>query len=289
MIKVKEMRFNKTIQMCIFEGNPNGRIMCELSNWNGRVYKISRNDLNEFANRPDAEFTGVYFLFGKDEDNNDTVYIGEAERMLIRLKQHLKDTNYWNDCVVVISKDNVLNKAHVKFLENNFYNLANDAKRSTLINSNVPTCSSISEFDESMLEEFIENAKLLVNTLGYKVFDKIDLSVIERDVDRQNIFFIKATRGADAKGLLVSDGLIVAKGSKVATDTVPSMPISLIDLRNKLIHKGIIDQDYKFVSDYLFTSPSLAASVVMGRSANGRTEWKNINNVSIKELEENNF
>ena len=87
----------------------------------------------------------------------------------------------------------------------------------------------------------------------------------------------------------MSDGLIVAKGSKVATDTVPSMPISLIDLRNKLIHKGIIDQDYKFVSDYLFTSPSLAASVVMGRSANGRTEWKNINNVSIKELEENNF
>ena len=45
------MSFNKTIQMCIFGGNPNGRIMCELSNWNGRVYKVSRNDLNEFANR----------------------------------------------------------------------------------------------------------------------------------------------------------------------------------------------------------------------------------------------
>ena len=283
------MSFNKTIQMCIFDGNPNGRIMCELSNWNGRVYKVSRNDLNEFANRADSEFTGVYFLFGKDEDNNDTVYVGEAEKMLVRLKQHLKDHNYWNDCVVVISKDNILNKAHVKFLENKFYNLANDANRATIINSTVPTCSSISEFDESMLEEFIENAKLLVNTLGYKVFDKIDVSVIETNEEKQNVFFIKATRGADAKGLLVSDGLIVAKGSKVATDTVPSMPISLIDLRNKLIHKGIIDQDYKFVSDYLFTSPSLAASVVMGRSANGRTEWKNINNVSIKELEENNF
>ncbi len=89
------MSFNKTIQMCIFNGNPNGRIMCELSNWNGRVYKISRNDLNEFANRPDSEFTGVYFLLGRDEENNDTVYIGEAERMIVRLKQHLKDHNYW--------------------------------------------------------------------------------------------------------------------------------------------------------------------------------------------------
>lgn len=88
------MGFNKTIQMCIFDGNPNGRIMCELSNWNGRIYKISRNDLGEFAHRSDSEYTGVYFLFGRDEENNDTVYIGEAERMLVRLKQHLKDRDY---------------------------------------------------------------------------------------------------------------------------------------------------------------------------------------------------
>ena len=87
--------------MCIFDGNPNGRIMCELSNWNGRVYKISRNDLSEFGSRPDAEYTGVYFLFGKNADNDDTVYVGEAERMMTRLKQHLKDENYWNECIAI--------------------------------------------------------------------------------------------------------------------------------------------------------------------------------------------
>ncbi len=279
------MRFNKTIQMCIFEGNPNGRIMCELSNWNGRVYKVSRNELNEFANRSDSEFTGVYFLFGKDEDNNITVYIGEAEKMLVRLKQHLKDNNYWNDCIAVVSKDNILNKAHVKFLENKFYNLANDAKRAVIVNNTIPTCSSISEFDESMLEEFIENTKLLVNTLGYKVFDKIDFSDIEKE-DRDNVFYIKSTRGADAKGLLVSDGFLVTEGSKIAKEIVPSMPTSLIGLRNSLIVKGIVSEMFTFTSDYIFTSPSLAASIVMGRSANGRTEWKTRNNVSIKDVEE---
>ena len=55
--------------MFIFDGNPNGRIMCELSNWNGRVYKISRNELPEFSQRDDSENTGVYFLFGKNEEN----------------------------------------------------------------------------------------------------------------------------------------------------------------------------------------------------------------------------
>ena len=67
-----DQKFDKTIQMYIFDGNPNGRIMCELSNWNGRVYKIARNELNLFSNRKDANNTGIYFLFGKKELNRCT-------------------------------------------------------------------------------------------------------------------------------------------------------------------------------------------------------------------------
>lgn len=279
------MPFSKTIQMFIFEGNPNGRIMCELSNWNGRVYKISRNELLEFSQRDDAENTGVYFLFGKDEENNDTVYVGEAEKMFSRLKQHLKDSEYWNDCIAVISKDNLLNKAHVKYLENKFYLLAQNAGRAVVINNTIPTCSSVSEYDEAMLQEFINNAKLLVNTLGYKVFDTIEDTVVKHS-NTEQYFFIKAARGADAKGLMVSDGFAVMKGSVIANSTVQSMSDSLNKLRNSLIKKGIIDGNYKLTRDYIFTSPSLAAAIVMGRNANGRTEWKNAEHKSIRDIEE---
>lgn len=255
------MSFSKTIQMFIFDGNPNGRIMCELSNWNGRVYKISRNELPEFSQRDDSENTGVYFLFGKNEENNDTVYIGEAERMFSRLKQHLKDSKY------------------------KFYLLAKNAGRSIVINSTVPTCSSISEYDEAMLQEFISNAKLLVNTLGYKVFDTVE-DAVARHNDMRSYFFIKAARGADAKGLIVSDGFAVMKGSAIASSTVPSMSDNLMKLRSSLIEKGIIDKDLKLTRDYIFTCPSLAAAVVMGRNANGRTEWKNEEHKTIKDIEE---
>lgn len=279
------MPFSKTIQMFIFDGNPNGRIMCELSNWNGRVYKISRNELSEFSQRADSENTGVYFLFGKDEENNDTVYIGEAEKMFSRLKQHLRDSEYWNDCIVVISKDNLLNKAHVKYLENKFYMLAQNAGRSIVINNTIPTCSSISEYDEAMLHEFINNAKLLVNTLGYKVFDTIEDTAVRQN-DTEQYFFIKAARGADAKGMIVSDGFAVMKGSTIALSTVQSMSDSLKKLRDSLIKKEIIDKNFKITRDYIFTSPSLAAAIVMGRNANGRTEWKNEEHKSIKDIEE---
>ncbi|MBQ0009984.1 MAG: GIY-YIG nuclease family protein [Ruminococcus sp.] len=279
------MSFSKTIQMFIFDGNPNGRIMCELSNWNGRVYKVSRNELIEFAKRDDSENTGVYFLIGRNENNVDTVYIGEAEKMLTRLKQHLKDAEYWNDCIIVISKDNLLNKAHVKYLENKFYSLAKDADRSIVINNTVPTCSSISEYDEAMLQEFISNTKLLVNTLGYKTFDTIEESSLKRQ-NNQVEFYIKAARGADAKGIVVSDGFAVLNGSVIATSTVQSMAPSMIRLRETLFEKGIIDANYMFTKDHIFSSPSLAAAVVMGRNANGRTEWKTFDNKPLKEIEE---
>lgn len=279
------MTFSKTIQMFIFDGNPNGRIMCELSNWNGRIYKISRSELLEFSKRDDSENTGIYFLFGKDENNIDTVYIGEAEKILIRLKQHLKDTEYWNDCIVVISKDNLLNKAHAKYLENKFYSLAKDAKRAIITNNNIPTCSSISEYDEAMLEEFISNTKLLVNTLGYKTFDSLNDISMKRQ-NNQVYFYIKAARGAYAKGIVVADGFAVLKDSSIASSTVPSMPPNLIKLRTHLINEGVIDSEFKFINDYIFKSPSSAASIVCGASINGRKVWKTENGKSIKDFEE---
>lgn len=277
--------FDKTIQMYIFEGNPNGRIMCELSNWNGRVYKISRSDISEFAQREDADNTGVYFLFGKNADGNNTIYIGEAERIAARLKQHLKDKEYWNDCIAVISKDNLLNKAHAKFLENKFYQLAKDANRTDVINRTIPTCSSISEYDFAMLDEFIENAKLLVNTLGYKSFDVFSANIDNGADNDKEVFYIKAARGADAVGILTSDGFAVLKNSKIAGSITSSIPDSLIKLRNKLLDNGTVVSD-TFVKDYVFTSPSLAAAVIMGRSANGRIEWKNKDGITLKDIEE---
>lgn len=279
------MTFSKTIQMYIFNGNPNGMIMCELSNWNGRIYKVSRNELPAFSKRVDAENTGLYFLFGKNDEFNDTVYIGEAERMMSRIKQHLKDSNYWHDCVAVISKDNLLNKAHVKYLENKFYLLAQQSNRSIIINNSIPTCSSISEYDEAMLEEFISNTKLLVNTLGYKVFESIEESVV-KDNTEELIFYINAARGAHAKGVIVTDGFAVLQGSQIAETAMPSLSGSLVSLREKLFNTGIIDTNNVFTKDYVFSSPSTAASIVTGRSSNGKTEWKTKDNKSINSLEQ---
>lgn len=281
------MAYDKTIQMLIFDGNPSGRIKCELSNWDGRVYKLSRTELNKFSSRPDANYTGVYFLFAKDNDNNDLIYVGEAEAIYMRLKQHISDNSLpdWTDCIVVINKDNNLNKAHVKYLESKFYELANQAGRFIVMNKKAPTCSSVSEFDSAMLEEFISSTKLLVNTLGYRVFDTYDFNNNQEQHQESPIFYIKAARGADARGMNESDGFLVLKGSRVATTVVSSYNKYLINLRESMIKSGTINSSFEFTKDQIFTSPSLAAAIVMGRNANGQIEWKTEDHKTIRQIE----
>jgi len=45
---------------------------------------------------------------------------------------------------------------------------------------------------------------------------------------------------------------------------------------------------YKFTSNYIFTSPSGAAAVVLGRSANGWLEWKYQNGKTLDDVKRQN-
>ncbi len=281
------MAFGKTIKIFLMDGDPNGRMSCELSNWTGKAYKIPRIKIKECSDRDDLSNTGVYLLFGKDDEGKDQVYIGEAESILKRLHQHLVQKDFWNETIVFISKDDNLNKAHIKYLENRLHSIATAANRYKIENSSTPTQSSISESDRAEMEEFIEYIKMLVNTLGHKVFDE------KREIkpkQKQEIFFIKAARGADSQGEPTSEGFVVFKGSKAAGSTVTSITSSFQALRQKLIIDGVLVQkeDYLlFPDDFIFSSPSTAASIVLGRNANGLTEWKLINGTTLKEYETN--
>ena len=276
------MAFGKTIKIFLIDGDPNGRMSCELSNWTGKAYKIPRIKIKDCSDRSDLNTTGVYLLFGKNEEGNDLVYIGEAENVLVRLNQHLSSKDFWKETIVFISKDENLNKAHSKYLENRLHDLGTKTNRYVIENGCTPTLSSISESDRAEMEEFIENIKLMVNTLGHKVFeDKRELSTSRKD---KELLYIKSSRGCDAIAEQTSEGFLVLQGSKIANSVTPSISKSIKEFRLDLINKNII-VDYEFKEDYIFSSPSYAATIVMGRSANGLTEWKTIDGKILKSLE----
>ena len=85
---------------------------------------------------------------------------------------------------------------------------------------------------------------------------------------------------------------MVLKGSEAASATTPSMGrtvSSYYNLRLDLVEQGVLvpDGDHLvFTQDYSFNSPSAAAAVVLGRTANGRVEWKDKSGTSLKKIQE---
>ena len=282
--------YGKSIRLFFIEGESTGRWRCELSNWTGIAYKIPRNMLSKCTDRPDLQFTEIYMLIGKTEDDStDKVYFGEAEKILSRINQHVvnsaKEWNEWNECVVFISKENSLNKAQVKYLENSIYALATDAGRCELSNGNCPTKSSLSEADTEEMEEFIFNLRLLTGAMGYRFLEPMISKVTECDSIE---YYMKGKKGYNAHGRVVSDGFVVLKGSIASEGIAKSFKdTGYHKLREKLKLDGSIEGRV-FTKDVLFSSYSAAASVVTGRSANGLIEWMTENGKTLKdELESN--
>ena len=147
----------------------------------------------------------------------------------------------------------------------------------------MPTEASISEMDRVEMDEFIDNMRLILGVLGHKILEPF----IKRKSHEKEIFYILQDRSEiKASGKPISEGFAVLKGSKVADIVAPSLSKSVINKRQLLFDKGIVDENFTFTQDWAFTSPSLAAAIVVGYSINGRNAWKNKNGISLKEMEE---
>ena len=281
------MDYRKTITLFLLDGKQDGRISCELSNWTGKAYRIPHSLIRQCSDRPDLDNAGVYILFGKSDDpgKEGRAYIGEADGIRRRLEQHLAQKDFWNDAIVFISKDGYLNKAHIKYLESELYEIAVKTDRYKIENTNKPTRATISEPNIAEMEEFIDNIKLLIGTLGFKIFEPL---LSPNETAHQEILFIQAARGADAQGIRTPEGFVVLKNSRIATETTNSYADNYRIMRERLLadHTIIAEDDKLLLTrDTLFSSASTAASIVMGRSANGLTEWKTKDGRILKSLE----
>jgi len=276
------MVFGKTIQLFLVDGDPNGRWICELSNWTGVAYKIPRNRVKESESRAELSSPGVYFLFGRDDINDrPLIYIGEAENAIVRLKQHLDKKDNWYEVIVFISKDSNLNKAHIKYLENRFYSIAINCNRYSIDNPTVPTKSSISESEQATLDEFIHNTKILVNALGHKAFEPFtDKTSAAND---NKIFYISVGDGK-AKCVQTSDGFVLLKGSCIHDKSTKSLRPGIRKKVEESRTNGKIVNDI-LREDTLFPNSSYAAQFAVGYSVSGPQQWKTTDGKTLKSFE----
>jgi len=287
----------KSINLFLMDGDPIGRIKCTLANWTGVAYKLPRTELEKCKGRDDLSQSGVYFLFGSsDQTGESIVYIGQAgvrkngEGILYRLNEHKRnpDKDYWTEAVVFTTSNNSFGPTEISYLENRFCNLATYAKRYVVKNGNDPTSGHITEEKESELEEFIDYAKIVMGTLGHKVFEPLlqtpNAPSLEGSTPvSDGLFFHIKRSGANAKCRLTNEGIVVLAGSVIRKDVVPSCPDYAKAARED--NKDNIDENNVLLKELLFKTPSGASSFVLGAPTNGNVEWRTEDGRVLKDVE----
>ncbi|EYC50926.1 peptide methionine sulfoxide reductase [Hylemonella gracilis str. Niagara R] len=277
-----------SLRIFVADGDPDGLRLVERSNWVGKALMFPRALLPQVKLRPELSQTGVYLLLGPREDGEgDMLYVGEGDPIRPRLESHYAQKDFWTRAVCFVATPGQLNKAHAQFLESNLIRLAKAAKRLPLDNANQPMEPSLSEADRADMQVFLDNMLGMLPVLGVHAFEQ----ATKVQAPMAPVLTCKG-KGVAATGYEASQGFVVKAGSQAVPEAVPSMQQhvrGMYDLRQELIANGVLAQDvagYRFTQDYPFSSPSTAAAVVLGRSANGRIEWKDAQGRTLKELQE---
>jgi hypothetical protein len=272
------------IRVLVPTGDPDGLRIVEKSNWPGVGVVFNRTNYKEAVSRAEFDKTGVYVLVGTSDDSIlPTIYVGEGDPVKNRLNQHYGKKDFWEWAVFFVAKDDSLNKAHVQHLEAELLRLAREAKQCKLDNSQSAIAPTLSEAELALADSFLQDILSIFPLLGLGVFEKT-VTTTKKPGDLLTI----DSKGIKASGYEDAKGFVVVKGSqlvKVETNTIHQY---MSTLRKDLLAQGVIvdqGQSYTFAQDQVFTSPSTAAGVILGRTANGRIEWKNSEGRTLKQLQ----
>jgi hypothetical protein len=274
----------KTIQIYCPQGEPRGIRIAEITTRIVQAVAIPRAKLQDAIRRPEVSSVGVYFLFGDaDGDAMHRVYIGEADDCAARLKQHHKREDFWNLAVCIISRTGSFTKAHGRLLDYMAIDRATKAGRYKLVNGNSGSFPTVPEWMQADVDEVFETADVLLSTLGYPVFDPPSGTT---RLDPASVFL--CTRGgSNAKGVYNEEGFVVLADSLARREITASAHEGLERRRQELIADGALEPTklgLRFTRDTAFPSPSAAAAIVTGGSANGWVEWKRADGKTLDEV-----
>ncbi|PHS69288.1 MAG: methionine sulfoxide reductase A [Methylophaga sp.] len=277
----------KSIRIYLPSGSINGIRHAEIANWTGQALSCPRSEIKSLNDWDEVNSPGVYFLFGADDDGqHQAVYIGEAENVRDRLKNHVSNKDFWNEVICFTNKDESLTKSHVKYLEAILIEQAKDINRYHIQNTISPNKPTLPRADRDAMNEFANNVRILLGALGHKTLESYATITATPNNKEQTTKLRLLNK--NAFGERVSDGFLVHQGSEMALTQSDAQRKTTIILFEQLIKEGIVvenKESYDFAQQYLFSSPSYAASLLNGYPTNGLDAWKNEQGQTLKEIE----
>lgn len=294
----------RSLELYFIDGRPDGMLTAEVFNWTGHVLVTPRTRLKEALARPQSSFTGVYLLLG-ERDGKPLAYIGEGEDIAARMKSHEANKDWWTTAVLVTSAANNLHKAHAKFLESRLVEEARKVGVMPLDNGNTPPRPGLSESARANMEAFLDYLFMVLPAVRIDMFvqnvrpaespaiipPRSSPEPAQPTMMPSRVRFSLETKkhGLTATALL-EDGEFVVQAGSQARDRhrKPDGSSSYAHLFDELMRAGVLRPNGDhcvFAENYAFRSPSAAATVVLGFSANGTIVWKTTTGQTYKDWE----
>jgi hypothetical protein len=149
-------------------GDPEGIRHIDKSNWSGFGVVFSRDQLATLKTEPTFDQAGVYILVGNAAE--ETIYIGEADPVGDRLKNHAANKEGWVWGVYFVDKNHKIGKTEVQYLESELISLAKKYDRAILLNKNNPTLPTMSLVGKATAQSFLSDMLLILPMLGINAF-----------------------------------------------------------------------------------------------------------------------
>jgi len=275
-----------TISLYLADGRPAGVRVVHKDNWSGVGVECSRTDFPRARKREEFGRSGVYVLIGNQGEVGGlpTLYVGEADELASRLANHATNKDFWTRLVIFTSKDGSINRAHAKHLESRLYELGSTAKTSHLDNKVPPGQPNLNEQDRDFAERFLGEMLVVLPVIGITAFE-----LPEPDIAPAASIFELKGKSATARGFETSQGFKVLRGSLARAAEVPKIQPWIHELRADLLANGALvpgSGALVLAQDYVFASPTAAAGVFLGRSANGRELWCRKDGKTLKQTQE---
>lgn len=263
----KVMAKAKIINLLLDDGNLEGLLTIEDSSWDGAMFVSPRESVDKLFEQDETNYWGVYLLISDEE-----VYIGQASELRRRIKQHNKGKDFWKRVVLITTKDDSLNRSAIDYIEHEFIQKAKKASSLNIENKQVGNKTKVSRFDKVRYDNFMENALLLLELIGIKVFarsshPKITAKNKKEIVGTQLPIFIKSKASIDAKGIfdIETQKVTLLKKSKIANKTSESFRMQKYD---SFFEDCILKENIPSLS------PSTSEGIVHRSSRDGWTAWK---------------
>lgn len=112
------------------------------------------------------------------------------------------------------------------------------------------------------------------------------VKVVDAASGEPHLFFIKKYNEILGSGTFnpVSNTFRLLPGSRISTKT--SSSFARVNTYQEITsdYCELVDDIYVVKKDYIFSSPSTASSVLLGRSSNGWTDWKDEHGIRLKDF-----